>query len=498
MNLRLKVIGVLEPKGTSPASSTATTSSSSRSRPPRSASSGATASGDHDLGADRRATTRCSRTRPSPRRRHRLDAATERLHRLHPAGPARDRRPHRRRLHHPAWAHRRSEPVGRRDRDHEHHAGERHGADPGDRAAQGARRPAAGHPGAVPGGGGGPHVDRRALGILIALAVRLADRAVQPGPGDRHAGCRGGRGADQRGGRPALRALPGTAGGAPAAHRGAARGVGRAWGDLRRAGRPGPGRTRRVRRFRRADSPGCRSVPDPVAVRPGHGAELGWRIDHEPVGAVPPLGGDRRGSRGGVRGRRHRVHDGGPDRVCQLRRAAGLAAPRHRLPAVPRARRAPVRAGPAANLVGMRAGDTIARDSSRGGGSSNGGPPRSGASIPGPQTRASSMTASEPPRPTASAFSLRELEDRPRDLFELYLVCDRDAPWDEPIGYGFDDWRRHTFDRPMVDHDGASSPWPGTARSRWPGSSPTGRAVGPGTTSPAPTRTSAIAVSPAS
>ena len=48
-----------------------------------------------------------------------------------------------------------------RHRDHEHHAGLGHRAHPRDRRAQGGGRPAQRHPGAVPGGGGGPLVLRR-------------------------------------------------------------------------------------------------------------------------------------------------------------------------------------------------------------------------------------------------------------------------------------------------------------------------------------------------
>ncbi len=50
---------------------------------------------------------------------------------------------------------------------------------------------------------------------------------------------------------------------------------------------------------------------------------------------------------------------------------------------------------------------------------------------------------------------LRDLEGRPRDLFDLYLACDRDAPWDDPIGYSYAAWRRHSFARPLVDRDGS-------------------------------------------
>ena len=56
---------------------------------------------------------------------------------------------------------RRDQPARRRGRGLQHHAGLRAGADPGDRAAQGGRRPAARHAGAVPAGGGAADHDRR-------------------------------------------------------------------------------------------------------------------------------------------------------------------------------------------------------------------------------------------------------------------------------------------------------------------------------------------------
>ena len=49
---------------------------------------------------------------------------------------------------------RRDQPARRRGRDHQHHAGQRARADPGDRPAQGGRGAAAGRAGAVPAGGG--------------------------------------------------------------------------------------------------------------------------------------------------------------------------------------------------------------------------------------------------------------------------------------------------------------------------------------------------------
>ena len=64
--------------------------------------------------------------------------------------PARAVRPGERRLHPLPRLHRRDLAARRRDRRHEHHAGDRHRTDPRDRHPQGHRGPAQGHPQAVP------------------------------------------------------------------------------------------------------------------------------------------------------------------------------------------------------------------------------------------------------------------------------------------------------------------------------------------------------------
>ena len=57
--------------------------------------------------------------------------------------------------HHPARRHRRGVAGGGRHRDHEHHAGVGHGADPRDRRAHGRRGARPGHPAPVPDRGAG-------------------------------------------------------------------------------------------------------------------------------------------------------------------------------------------------------------------------------------------------------------------------------------------------------------------------------------------------------
>ncbi len=95
------------------------------------------------------------------RERHRLaEGARRRLR--HPESLRDGRRPA---AEHPdaepaAGLHRRRVPAGGRHRHHEHHAGQRHRAHPGDRRAHGGGRAASGHPGPVPRRGADP-VDAR-------------------------------------------------------------------------------------------------------------------------------------------------------------------------------------------------------------------------------------------------------------------------------------------------------------------------------------------------
>ena len=93
---------------------------------------------------------------------------------------------------HPRPAHagagrdRRDLSAGRRGRRLQHHAGQRAGADPGDRPAQGRRRPAAGHPGAVPARGGAADHDRRADRDRHRGRCGRRGRPVHPAAGRDH------------------------------------------------------------------------------------------------------------------------------------------------------------------------------------------------------------------------------------------------------------------------------------------------------------------------
>ena len=113
--------------------------------------------------------------------------------------------------------------AGRRHRDHEHHAGDGDRADAGDRHPPGPRRQAAGHRVPVPDRGDRADVDRRAAraswaGSAIVYGVplwrRLAGRLGTTHPGGAGSGADGDLVRGGRGGRRAVRAVPGLAGGA--------------------------------------------------------------------------------------------------------------------------------------------------------------------------------------------------------------------------------------------------------------------------------------------
>jgi GNAT superfamily N-acetyltransferase len=51
---------------------------------------------------------------------------------------------------------------------------------------------------------------------------------------------------------------------------------------------------------------------------------------------------------------------------------------------------------------------------------------------------------------------LREVLDRPRDLYELDVATSRDEPSDYPIdAMEYDDWVRTTYEHPGIDHEGS-------------------------------------------
>ena len=108
-------------------------------------------------------------------RLHGVSAARRRLHHLEPAVTADHRHLGGQDADRTAGRHRRHLAPGRRDRRHEHHAGLGHRADPRDRAAQGARGDAAGHPPPVPGRGQrarpGRRDARRGLGLAGAVVL---------------------------------------------------------------------------------------------------------------------------------------------------------------------------------------------------------------------------------------------------------------------------------------------------------------------------------------
>ena len=53
-------------------------------------------------------------------------------------------------------------------------------------------------------------------------------------------------------------------------------------------------------------------------------------------------------------------------------------------------------------------------------------------------------------------MALRELVDRPRDLYELDVVTSRDEPSDHPLdSMGYDEWLQTEFDHPSIDRDGS-------------------------------------------
>ena len=52
--------------------------------------------------------------------------------------------------------------------------------------------------------------------------------------------------------------------------------------------------------------------------------------------------------------------------------------------------------------------------------------------------------------------ALREVVDRPRDLYELDVATSRDEPSDYPIdAITYDDWLRTTYEHPLFDRDGS-------------------------------------------